>query len=417
MSAQSLWKRNFSYLFMSKMCKITADSLSFNTILWLLVLGGKGAIGTAFFIAVSFVPQAIVGPLITPMMKPHQLKFWMCFADLTRGAIILVIVISYFYGFTPLALVIGCMLLHSATGGSYEPASVSIIPKLVHEDLIQKANATIQSASHVVRLVTVTVCGVMIAFVGVGYTMLVIIPLYLLSALLVVIITYETEIIIDEAKKGLSYGKRLIRGFSLVRKHHILFPLAIFCVCSNFAAAPWEALSVIYLTEDLHSGPVIYSLIKVTTALGAFLMGFVLTKVKVNRYGLLFIGAGIVDGISFFITGMNAFLPLVFISAFALGAAISAVNVPEHTMIQLSVKAEDQPQVYAIINMISFFMIPLGALIGGYMATQFGSGYVIAAGGIIEAVSGICLLLFTKIGKVKRSDLTIERDKPSLNAT
>lgn len=60
MSAQSLWKRNFTYLFISKMCKITADSLSFNTILWLLVLGGKGAIGTAFFIAVSFVPQAIV---------------------------------------------------------------------------------------------------------------------------------------------------------------------------------------------------------------------------------------------------------------------------------------------------------------------------------------------------------------------
>lgn len=202
-----------------------------------------------------------------------------------------------------------------------------------------------------------------------------------------------------------------------MKSHHILFPLAIFCVCSNFAAAPWEALSVIYLTEDLHSGPVVYSFIKVTTALGAFLMGFVLTKVKVNRYGLLFIGAGIVDGIAFFITGMNALLPLVFISAFALGAAISAVNVPEHTMIQLSVKAEDQPQVYAIINMISYLMIPLGALIGGYMATLFGSGYVIAAGGLIEAISGICLLLFTNIGKVERADLTIERDKPSLNAT
>lgn len=201
MNAQSLWKRNFTYLFVSKMCKITADSLSFNTILWLLVLGGKGAIGTAFFIAVSFVPQAIIGPFITPMMKPHQLKFWMCFADLTRAAIILVIVVSYFYDFSPLALIIGGMLLHSATGGSYEPASVSIIPKLVHEDVIQKANATIQSASHVVRLVTVTICGVMIAFVGVGYTMLVIIPLYLMSALLVLLITYKTEAIMDKGKK------------------------------------------------------------------------------------------------------------------------------------------------------------------------------------------------------------------------
>ncbi|MFJ5964876.1 MFS transporter [Bacillus sp. NPDC093026] len=412
-----MWKRNFTYLFISKVFKITADSLSFNTILWLLVLEGKGAIGTAFFIAVSFVPQAIVGPLITPMMRPNQLKFWMCFADLTRTTIMIVISICYFNGFSPLWLIIGLMLLHSATGGSYEPASVSIIPKLVHEEVIQKANATIQSASHVVRLVTVTVCGMMIAFIGVGYTMLFIIPLYLMSALLVLLITYEAVAIIEKGKKGLSYGKRLIRGFLLVRKHHILFPLAIFCVCSNFAAAPWEALSVIYLTEELNSGPVVYSFIKVTTAAGAFLMGFILTKVKVNRYGLLFIGAGIVDGIAFFITGMNALLPLVFISAFALGAAISAVNVPEHTIIQLSVKAEDQPQVYAIINMISYLMIPLGALIGGYMATLFGSGYVIAAGGVIEAVSGICLLLFTKIGKVERTDLTLEREKHVVKAT
>ncbi|MGE6629319.1 MFS transporter [Bacillus sp. NPDC077027] len=399
------------------MVKITADSLSFNTILWLLVLGGKGAMGTAFFIAVSFVPQAIVGPLITPMMKPNQLKFWMCFADVTRALIMTMIPICYFNGFTPLWLIIVLMLLHSATGGSYEPASVSIIPKIVTEDFIQKANATIQSVSHVVRLMTVTVCGIMIAVMGVGYTMLIIIPLYIISALLVLMITYQTEIVVASEEKRDSYLKKLKRGFLLVRRHHILFPLAIFCVCSNFAAAPWEVLSAVYITEELNGGPVVYSFIKVTTATGAFLLGFILTKVNVNRYGLLFIGAGIVDGIAFFITGMNALLPLVFIAAFALGAAISAVNVPEHTIIQLSVKEEDQPQVYAIINMISYLMIPIGALIGGYAATIFGTGYVIAAGGAIEVISGVCLLLFTKIGKAERSDLTIEREQSIHRAT
>ncbi|MCF7618498.1 hypothetical protein OZL92_17865 [Bacillus sonorensis] len=72
---------------------------------------------------------------------------------------------------------------------------------------------------------------------------------------------------------------------------------------------------------------------RILTTGGAFFMGFILTRVKVNRYGELFVAAGIVEGTAFFITGMNSLLLLVFIAAFVLGATINAINVPEHTNI------------------------------------------------------------------------------------
>ena len=87
MNSNTVWQKNFTFLFCSKMIKITADSLAFNTILWFLILDGKGAIGTAFLIAVSFLPQAILGPIITPLMKTDKLKFWMFFSDLTRAVL------------------------------------------------------------------------------------------------------------------------------------------------------------------------------------------------------------------------------------------------------------------------------------------------------------------------------------------
>ncbi|KAA6447011.1 MFS transporter [Bacillus swezeyi] len=396
------------------MVKITADSLAFNTILWFLILDGKGAIGTAFLIAVSFLPQAILGPIITPLMKTNTLKFWMFFSDLTRASLMLIIPICYLNGFSPLWFIILLMLIHSATGASYDPASVSLIPKIVKEDIIQKANATIQSSGQIVRLVSLTVCGVMIVLIGAAYTMLIILPLYILSALLVLLIQYKTK---EDDSKGKaaktrgSYIKRLRRGFSLVRRHQILFPLALFCVFSNFASAPWEALSAVYISEDLNGGPIVHSFMRVTTAVGAFLLGYILAKIKVNRYGLLFVTAGIIEGAAFFITGMNPLLPLVFLAAFALGATISAVNVPEHTIIQMSVDDEDQPQVYAIINMISYVMIPIGALIGGYAASVFGAGKVIAIGGGIEILAGVIILMFTKIGEAQRSDLIAEKEQ------
>lgn len=56
-------------------------------------------------------------------------------------------------------------------------------------------------------------------------------------------------------------------------------------------------------------------------------------------------------------------------------------------------------------------MIPVGALIGGYAATVFGSGKVIAIGGLIEIIAGVCILAFTTLGKAQRSDLIAEKDQ------
>ncbi|MCY8350200.1 MFS transporter [Bacillus haynesii] len=414
MNSNTVWQKNFTYLFCSKMIKITADSLAFNTILWFLILDGKGAIGTAFLIAVSFLPQAILGPIITPLMKTDKLKFWMFFSDLTRAFIMLIIPVFYFNGFSPLPFIILLMLLHSATGASYDPASVTLIPKIVKEDIIQKANATIQSAGQAIKLGAVTLCGVLIVLIGAAHTMLLILPLYVMSAILVLFIQYSGSEAGENGRATKSqepYLKKLRKGFTLVRRHHILFPLAIFCVFLNLGSAPWEALAAVYIAEDLNQGAIIHSIVRVLTTGGAFLMGFILTRVRVNRYGLLFVAAGIVEGTAFFITGMNSLLILVFAAAFILGATISAINVPEHTIIQISVNDEDQPQVYAVISMISYVMIPIGALTAGYAATVFGAGKVIAFGGVVEILAGLGILAFTKLGKSQRSDLSKAKEE------
>ncbi|MDA1475253.1 MFS transporter [Bacillus changyiensis] len=404
----SIWQKNFTFLFSSKLIKITADNFAMNSILWFLIFDGKGAIGTALLIAVSFLPQALLGPIITPLMKINTLKLWMFFADMTRASLMLIIPTCYFSGFSPLWFIILLMLIHSATGACYNPASVSLIPKIVKEDYIQKANAIIQSSEHIVRLAAVTLGGILIMLIGAANTMFIPLILYMISASLVLCIDYvkrNNDVKMKASRKTSTYLSKLKRGFTLVRRHHVLYPLAIYCVFSNLASAPWEALAAVYISEDLNGGPIVHSLLRITTAGGAFLLGYLLAKIKVNRYGLVFVTAGIIEGVAFLITGMNTLLSLMFIAAFALGASISAINIPEHTIIQMSVEDEDQPLVFAVINMISYVMIPIGSLVGGYVATLVGAGPVIAGGGLIEILAGIAILLFTKLGEAQRTDL------------
>jgi predicted MFS family arabinose efflux permease len=152
----------------------------------------------------------------------------------------------------------------------------------------------------------------------------------------------------------------------------------------------------------------VYSILRGVAAVGAFMMGFALAKVKIKRFGLFFIVAGMIEGAAFFITGMSTWLPVVLLASFIFGAAVSAINVPEMVIIQTSVDQDDQPQVYAVINASSNVFLPLAAVVSGVLAERFGAGPVIAGGGVLEILSGIAIFLFTGLAK---SHLTADKQK------
>lgn len=81
----SVWEKNYTFLFISRLIKISADCFAFNSILWFLIFDGKGAIGTSLLLAVTFLPEAFLAPITGPLVKRSALKFWMYFSDLTRA--------------------------------------------------------------------------------------------------------------------------------------------------------------------------------------------------------------------------------------------------------------------------------------------------------------------------------------------
>ncbi|MCY9389840.1 MFS transporter, partial [Bacillus haynesii] len=68
-----------------------------------------------------------------------------------------------------------------------------MIPQIVKNELIQKANATIESSAQIVKLVSLMICGILIAVIGAAYTMLIIFPFYIASACLVLCIKYSLK--------------------------------------------------------------------------------------------------------------------------------------------------------------------------------------------------------------------------------
>ncbi|HZG60882.1 MAG TPA: MFS transporter [Anoxybacillus sp.] len=408
----NLWNSNFTNLFLSRIVKVTGDNFALISLMWLIIEMGEGAIGVALLLTVTILPQALLGPIISPLMQKKHLARWMFYSDIIRAIIIASIPLLYSIGLLKFWLLLIIVIFQSATGSSYNPASVAIIPQIVIKNHIQKANAILQSSYEIVTLISVTVAGFFVSF-SIQNTLLITGILFFISAVFARFIKQRNEDQEKETKnkdiQKESYIKKLAHGFKLVKNHRLLFALTLYAIFMNIGLAPWSALSAVFVSEILESGASVHSLIRGTTAVGALLMGLLLSKVDVQRYGLLFILAGIVEGLAFLITGLSTFLPIIFICAFIFGMTVSAVNVPELVIIQTSVSEEDQPQVYAIITMLSVTLIPISYIISGYLANYIGIGKVIALGGLIEFLAGVYVLLFSGLAKMKNS-VCNERD-------
>ncbi|WP_353856138.1 MFS transporter [Bacillus sp. Bos-x628] len=409
--SESVWNKHFTSLFISRLIKNTGESFAFTSVLWLLILRGDGALGTGLLLAVTVLPSSLLAPILGPLMKNHHLSKWMFASDVVRATIVLIIPLLHFSQLLPLWLLISLMVIQSATGAAYNPASVAILPQIVPTHLIQKANAILQSSFEIVALAAVMVAGLLVKLIGPADTLLITTALFIISGLFIIGVKLKrTE---EERAAGIKQAKNtylynLKKGFLVVKNHHILFALTLYCILMNVAAAPWQALSAVYVAEALQSDSMVYSILRGVAAVGAFMMGFALAKVKIKRFGLFFIVAGIIEGVAFFITGMSTWLPVVLFASFIFGAAVSAINVPEMVIIQTSVDQEDQPQVYAVITASSNVFLPLAAVVSGVLAERFGAGPVIAGGGLLEILSGIAIFLFTGLAK---SHFTADKQK------
>lgn len=82
-------------------------------------------------------------------MKKHHLSKWMFASDVVRATIVLIIPLLHFSHLLPLWLLISLMVIQSATGAAYNPASVAILPQIVPKHLIQKQ---MQSCNLLLRL-------------------------------------------------------------------------------------------------------------------------------------------------------------------------------------------------------------------------------------------------------------------------
>ncbi|CUW14302.1 hypothetical protein C122C_0041 [Leuconostoc gelidum subsp. gasicomitatum] len=396
-----MYKSNFIYLWSSFLVSSIGDWL-YRLALPIIILQKTGsAYHAATVFGVSFIPwvlfSLIGGSLADNFSKKKTLilgNFFAVFASL-----FLITVMSFpqpnfnLLYFTVFILASVDPLIH--------PSFQSIIPEIVINVQLVRANAMIQTIDNTLSIMGPLTGGMIVMLLG-GVNALWIDTISFIVAIgILCLLPKQTE-----SKRREHIIRKLwfdiVEGANYSFHQRVIFSGSMMFLFTNFALNMFEANFIFYMTKTLN-----YPLVDATIAIsiggvGSLLAGALGTQV-VSRFR-----AGTLLSSSTILAGLSTLLLLVSTSYVYIGVILGLISffgtinvITYFTLRQRTVPKEILGRVVSVTRMISYASIPVGAWFGGLLLDLGEPMFmVIMIAGIIRTFAGIMAKL-SPLGKEK----------------
>lgn len=385
-----MWKRdkkainkNLILLLLGRMISDTGTTLQMAIIpLYIIDVGGSAAtVGLFSFLAL--MPSLLVYPLAGVLGDRLNRKTIMVATDFASAGIILGLAFTSYLGKMSLTLLLLVQVVVSLLNGLFDPATKGMLPQLVEQNELNRANSAVASLRTLSALLG-PVIGVAL-YTKLGITVLFFINglSFLLSASSEMLIRYKHfRREVDEGLSGIVTD--LVEGIKFILDNKVIFKLCVFFLIIYALIQPifTVVLPLLFRTQFNYSD-ILYGYLQMIIILGA-LLGSILV-------GLLFgkeekVIRSLVIGCSLLMSMMLAFSVLLFPSSLSqlgedtllyfsllsgvfclLSVAIMFIHVPVQALIQRKTPNEYMSRIFSIVGIITKGGIPLGALVYGFI--------------------------------------------------
>jgi len=210
----------------------------------------------------------------------------------------------------------------------------------------------------------------------------------------------RTGVAADGARPGIR--AQIAEGLRWLGRHRLLRVVAVLLGVFNFANQMGQAVLVLLATQALHTGTRGYGLLLAATAAGSVAGGLV-SPLVTGRIGILpsLIVAGATDAAAFAGLGLAPDPAVAALMLAGQGVAVTMWNVVTVSLRQQVVPAHLLGRVNSVYRMLGWGLMPLGALVGGFVAHAAGlrAPYIVAG-----LLCGLSLLAAIPLLLVARRD-------------
>ncbi len=347
--------------------------------LYILDIGGSAKI-VGLFSFFYLLPILLIYPFGGVFGDRFNRKKIMLYADLFSGIAILILAYLSKTNQLNIFLLLIIQIIVSTLFGFFDPASKGILPQIVKNDYLKKANASIASL-RLIAAILAPIIGVWI-YIKFNITILFIFNgiSFLLSALSETFINYKH---INRTKniKNSSIIKDLIIGFKFIKNHKTILNLCLYFMMIFTLVNPvFTVVLPFFFRKSLNYPDTYYGFMQASLFVGALVgsitVGF-LIKEKNSKipliYGISLLTFALIgfstllfpSVINIFGNDSLLYIFLLILTMFLMYGSLMSINIPLQTIIQQTTPEEYLSRVFSLVSMIAKGGGPLGALIYG----------------------------------------------------
>ncbi len=365
--------------------------------------------------AVEFLPFLLISMFVGVWVDRKPKRPMMIVSDIIRAVVLLGIPIGIFIDALTMATLYVIAAIVGINTVIFEIAHTSYLPTVVKNDELVEGNSKLEFSSSSATVVGQSIGGVLIQVFSAPLSILFNIGTYLLSAMYLAFIKKQEEPIeVPEGTKQDMWAE-IREGATFVFQNNVLRAILFGTVIFNLFTYVIEPIFILYITRTLELTPVYIGLIFSMSGVGA-LLGALIAEPIADKLGVgkTLVCSLVLAGLVSLIIPVATLLPTVpavilIMAMYMIDAAMVIVyNINQRSLRQSITPPTLQGRMNACMRTFGWGVIPIGAVLGGWLGGFIGTTPTLIVGAIGLMCSSIFIIFSSvhNISKLSELDVT-----------
>lgn len=397
------------------------DSIDTIAFVWLVYQVTGSAAWSALIFGINKIPTVFLQPFAGALVEGAKKKRIMVITDIIRGLCVGFIATAYLMGFLNQWYLLATTLIISSAEAFRGPASSALIPKLLEQKYYEFGLSLSRSTSSIMEMIGLSVAGVIVARFSVATAIYIDMATFFISAFILSLLRIKENALSKSKIHPKEYINTLKEGFTYLNQNTFLKYFVVLALFLNAILVPFNSLLAPLISEVLHSGEVMMSILSAALSVG-MIIGATIYPYLSRKFSkrLIIIIGGYSIGLfyfSFLFAGRfirSAILMYIVVAvvAFVVGASISLLSSLCSVEFIKNVKEEYLARSSALFGAVCVAAMPVASFIVSAVAGFTSTAMLFAISGVLDII--VCIILcrkklFIKIEKV-RTDVMINEE-------
>ena len=361
---------SFRNLWLASLLSMTGSQISRVGLILYVSSTGDSVLTLALLLILELLPGALVAPLAGVVIDAYSKRVVMIVSDLLRMVFMLLI------WWRPTTGMIFLMAaLHSIATVFHLPAKSALIPAVVEESDLPKANGLDQSASSLTMVAGPIIGAELLILVGLNATLIVDSLSFLASALLVTRVKSRAATR-EHVELSLATTVQNVKaGWHYIATHRLVLRLNVMVFVSMLCAGMWIPLAPSFVKDQLSGSSRLIGWQIGVFGLGAILGGL-LAPLLVRRFGKgVIVTLGLLtEGLTLSVYAVVSHIWVSMLTMFVLGIVVSIVVVSFYSLLQIVVEEPFLGRVFSIVkqseNLAVVLAMLMAVLLHGFLESH-----------------------------------------------